>query len=151
MPDYKRGEIYYVTPDYSETGHEIWSRRPAIIVSSDELNCRRSVVEVVYLTTRPKGESPCFVPIHATGRQSTALCDQISTVDKLRLRFTPPSPRVCTGKEMARVDAALLASLALDAPPVPTTIDLDKTRLLAERDIYKTMYEDLLNRLSSTA
>ncbi len=151
MPDYKRGEIYYVNPNYSETGSEIWSGRPAVIVSNDDLNKTRNCVEVVYLTTRPKQDSPCHVTIHATGRQSTALCEQISTVDKLRLTYTPPSPSVCTKKEMAEIDAALLASLALDAPPVPVTIDLDKTRLLAERDIYKTMYEDLLNRLSSTA
>lgn len=28
------------------------------------------------------------------------------------------------------------------------TLDLDKTRLLAERDIYKRMYEDLLERFT---
>ena len=151
MPDYKRGEIYYVNPNYSETGSEIWSGRPAVIVSNDDLNKTRNCVEVVYLTTRPKLESPYHVTIHATGRQSTALCEQISTVDKLRPTYTPPVPSVCTKKEMAEIDAALLASLALDAPPIPATIDLDKTRLLAERDIYKTMYQDLLNRLSSTA
>lgn len=150
MPEYKRGEIYYVRSDYSEVGHEVWSGRPAIVVSNNDLNQTRSCVEVVYLTTRQKTDSPCHVTIHATGKQSIALCEQISTVDKTRLSFNPPAPCVCTKKEMAQIDAALLASLALDAPPVPTTIDLDKTRLLAERDIYKTMYENLLNRLSGT-
>ena len=151
MPDYKRGEIYYVNPNYSETGSEIWSGRPAVIVSSDGQNKALNCVEVVYLTTRPKTDSPCHVTLHATGKQSTALCEQISTVDKLRLSFTPPRPCVCTKKEMAAIDAALLASLALDAPPAPATIDLDKTRLLAERDIYRNLYENLLNRLSGTA
>lgn len=150
MPDYKRGEIYYVSPNYSEVGSEIWSGRPAIVVSNDDLNLRRNVVEVVYLTTRPKEDSPCHVPIHATGKQSTALCEQITTVDKTRLNYNPPAPSCCTKKELAEIDAALLYSLSLDAPPPVTTLDLDKTRLLAERDIYKRMYEDLLDRVSGT-
>ena len=148
MPDYKRGEIYYVSPNYAETGSEIWSGRPSVIVSNDELNRRRNVVEVVYLTTRPKEESPCHVILHATGKQSTALCEQISTVDKVRMTYSGISPRVCTKKEMSQIDAALLASLALDAPAPVTTLDLDKTRLLAERDIYKRMYESLLERIT---
>lgn len=148
MPDYKRGEIYYVAPSYAETGHEIWSGRPAVIVSNDELNRCRNCVEVVYLTTRPKQDSPCHVTIHATGRQSTALCEQISTVDKVRLTYSGSAPCACTRKELTEIDAALLYSLSLDAPAPVTTLDLDKTRLLAERDIYKRMYEDLLERFT---
>lgn len=148
MPDYKRGEIYYVALSYAETGCEIWSGRPAVIVSNDELNRTRNVVEVVYLTTRPKQDSPCHVILHATGKQSTALCEQISTVDKVRLTYSGSAPCACTKKELGEIDAALLYSLSLDAPPPVTTLDLDKTRLLAERDIYKRMYEDLLERFT---
>lgn len=150
MPDYKRGEIYYVAPNYSETGSEIWSGRPAVIVSNDDLNRTRNVVEVVYLTTRPKQDSPSHVIIHATGKQSTALCEQISTVDKVRMAYSGNAPCVCTSKELSQIDAALLYSLSLDAPAPVTTLDLDKTRLLAERDIYKRMYESLLDRISGT-
>lgn len=65
MPDYKRGEIYYVAPNYSETGSEIWSGRPAVIVSNDDLNRNRNCVEVVYLTTPEAGLSqPCGSPCH---------------------------------------------------------------------------------------
>lgn len=149
MPDYKRGQIYWVSPSYDETGAEIWkTNRPAIIVSADMLNMSRNVVEVVFLTTKPHPGSPTHVIIHATGRQSTALCEQISNVDKCRLSFYGSSPCTCTKKEMAQIDAALLASLGLDAPTPVTTLDLDKTRLLAERDIYKRMYEDLLERFT---
>lgn len=148
MPDYKRGEIYYVAPSYTETGSEIWSGCFVVIVSNDELNCCRNCVEVVYLTTRPKNDSPCHVILHATGKQSTALCEQISTVDKVRMTFNGNVPCACTKKELAEIDAALLYSLSLDAPAPVTTLDLDKTRLLAERDIYKRMYEDLLERFT---
>lgn len=148
MPDYRRGEIYYVAPSYAETGTEIWSGRPAVIVSSDELNACRNCVEMVYLTTRPKEDSPFHVTVHATGKQSTALCEQISSVDKSRLSAQYVR---CTPKEMEAIDKALLASLGLDAPRVPATIDLDKMRLLAERDIYKNLYEKMLDRLSGVA
>lgn len=148
MPDYKRGEIYYVAPNYSETGSEIWSGRPAVIVSNDDLNRNRNCVEVVYLTTRPKQDSPSHVVLHATGRQSTALCEQISTVDKVRMTYSGDTPCACTKKELSEIDAALLYSLALNAPAPVMTLDLDKTRLLAERDIYKRMYEDLLERFT---
>ena len=148
MPDYKRGEIYYVSPSYAETGSEIWSGRPAVIVSNDELNRCRNCVEVVYLTTRPKQDSPSHVILHATGRQSTAMCEQISTVDKVRMTYSGDTPCACTKKELSEIDAALLYSLSLDAPAPVTTLDLDKTRLLAERDIYKRMYEDLLERFT---
>ena len=145
----KRGEVYYLT-DRNTLGAEMRKARPGVIVSNDILNQTSEVVEVVYLTTRPKEDSPCHVPIHATGKQSTALCEQITTVDKTRLNYNPPAPSCCTKKELAEIDAALLYSLSLDAPPPVTTLDLGTTRLLAERDIYKRMYEDLLDRVSGT-
>lgn len=148
MSEFQRGEIYYVSPSYAEVGSEIWSGRPAIIVSGNDRNRFSQAVEVVYLTTQPKDNSPVHVLINATGKPSTALCEQITTVDKIRLKDQNVR---CTPKEMAQIDAALLSSLALDAPPVKTVLDLDKIRLLAERDIYKNLYENLLDRLGGPA
>ena len=51
MPDYQRGDICYVTPSYAEVGHEMWSGRPAVIVSCNQNNRHSSTVEVCYLTT----------------------------------------------------------------------------------------------------
>lgn len=160
----KRGEIYYVKPNYAEFGHEMQAGRPAIIVSGNELNASHNCVEVVYLTTRPRRKMATHVLIHATGRMSTALCEQITTVDKYRLSGEPVR---CTPKEMFMIDAAIKNSLGLPeeeenstAEPPPEysagfaqmVLPLcaspeDPLRIAAERDIYKELYYDFLDRL----
>lgn len=81
---YYRGQIYYVHPTIV-VGSEQDGGRPAIIVSNDVGNEFSRVVEVVYLTTREKKPLPTHVQISSTNRPSTALCEQIETVDKERI------------------------------------------------------------------
>ena len=79
-----RGDIFYVNP--SETvGSEQRSGRPAIIVSNPLCNEHSPVVEVVYLTCQYKKPMPTHVRIESAGKRSTALCEQISSVDVSRL------------------------------------------------------------------
>ena len=79
-----RGDIFYVNP--SETvGSEQRSGRPAIIVSNPLCNEHSPVVEVVYLTCQYKKPMPTHVRIESAGKHSTALCEQISSVDVSRL------------------------------------------------------------------
>lgn len=177
MSDFSRGDIYYVNPNYSEVGHEMWSGRPAIIVSSDDQNRRLSVVEVVYLTTRPKENLPTHVIVHATGRMSTAICEQITTVDKVRMK---DGECRCTPKEMAMIDEALRSSLSLpsadrdadsldvlsaglqalrknptpvSAAPKDDTLSLrmELARTEAALATYKSLCSDLLDRLASVS
>lgn len=83
---YHRGQIYYVYPrGYDYTGSEQGGGRPAIIVSNDVGNEYSSVVEVVFLTTREKKPLPTHVKIISSRCPSTALCEQIETVDKERI------------------------------------------------------------------
>ena len=110
MPEYQRGQIYYVNPSYAETGSEQWAGRPAVIVSNDHNNRHSQTVEVCYLTTKPKADLPTHVIVHATGRMSTVLCEQIATVDKVRLE---DGKMFCNSKEMAQIDEALRISLGL--------------------------------------
>ena len=175
MSDFSRGDIYYVNPSYSEVGHEMWSGRPAVIVSSDEQNRRLGVVEVVYLTTRPKENIPTHVIIYATGRMSTAICEQITSVDKVRMK---DGGCKCTPKEMAMIDDALRMSLNLPAsvelkedsfdalsaglnalrknssahPPVSddetSRLRIELAKAEAALATYKTLCADLLDRLS---
>lgn len=108
MMSYSRGEIYFVEK-FKTFGSEQWSGRPGIIVSGD-LNRHNSTVVMVYLTTQPKREMITHVPIYATGLPSTAICEQIHTVDCRRLgRFCGK----CSEAEMRAVDVALQASLGL--------------------------------------
>lgn len=111
----KRGEIYYITP--SENTESVGSEqcnhdRPAIIVSNNTGNKFSPVVEVVYLTTKPKRNLPTHVDIYTTTKPSTALCEQICTVSKLRLR---KYINECTEQEMNDIDMALLISLGISS------------------------------------
>ena len=173
MPEFKRGEIYYVAPSYSETGSEMWSGRPAVIVSNDQNNRFSSTVEVCYMTTRPKSDLPTHVVVHATGKQSTVLCEQISSVDKSRLG---DGGSVCSAKEMALIDEALRISLGLPAfeqadsvdavaaglqalrkDPTPlvladpddTDLRLELARAEASLEVYKTLCADLMDRIGT--
>lgn len=108
---FRRGDIYYVNKAGVTTGSDQMPGRPAIIVSNDMCNTYSSTIEVVYLTTQPKSDLPTHVTIRSTSRQSTALCEQIYTVDVSRIgEFVS----VCTDSEMESVDTALMISLGID-------------------------------------
>lgn len=153
----KRGEIYYIERYRSEeTGSEQHAGRPAIIVSNDKNNEFSETVEVVYLTTQPKNDLPTHVEIRSTTRASVALCEQVTTVSVSRVGEYVGT---CTYSEMRMLETAIAISLSLDlSDPVPQMIgprepdhdfvDLQETiRLQAERDIYKALFERLIEKL----
>lgn len=108
---YVRGEIYYICLR-PVVGSEQQAGRPAIIVSNDKNNTYSDTVEVVYLTTQPKTDLPTHVTIRSTTKVSTALCEQVHTVDTERISDYIAT---CTEQEMGAIDAALLVSLGLSA------------------------------------
>lgn len=114
MDNYKRGDIFYVMRDAIQTGAEIYHGRPAIIVSNDILNATSSLVEVVFLTTQPKKDMGTHVRITSTGRLSTALCEQITTVAIERLGNYIGT---ASDKEMREIDMAIGQSLSLSQNP----------------------------------
>lgn len=152
--DIRRGEIYYIDRPQrdTETGVEQWSGRPAIIVSNDANNAHSDLVEVVYLTTKPKKPLPTHADIHSAKLQSTALCEQITTVDKSRVG---DYVGVLSQRELEALDAALLVSIGIQAEELDDneseithgteqeTISVIK----AERDLYRSLYEKLLDKL----
>ena len=73
-------------------------------------NKHSPVVEVVYLTCQHKPPLPTHVRIDSAGRCSTALCEQITSVDVSRLGDYKGH---LIDREMAQVDTALMASLEL--------------------------------------
>lgn len=107
-----RGEIYFVSRGVT-TGSEQQAGRPAIVVSNEMCNIHSPTVEMVYLTSQPKTDLPTHVTIRSTTKQSTALCEQIMTIDASRLQDYLAT---CTAQEMALIDAALMISLGIDAP-----------------------------------
>nr|DAR09629.1 MAG TPA: PemK-like protein [Caudoviricetes sp.] len=109
-----RGDIFWVRQDYAAVGSEARKNRPAIIVSNEKNNTYSGTVEIVYLTTAEKKPMPTHVSIETMGKQSTALCEAIYTVDKERLENYYCT---LTSDEMKLVGQAVLVSLGLTAPP----------------------------------
>lgn len=154
-----RGDIFFVYKANSY-GAEQQGGRPAVVVSNDTGNKFSECVEVVYLTTKDKKPLPTHCEVVAM-EKSTALCEQVFTVSKDRLA---EYIRSCTDEEMAEIDRALAVSLGLDtalkegkaettehvepANEKQAAPEEDKIRLETERDLYKQMYENLLNRLT---
>lgn len=103
----ERGDIYYIRPHLT-TGSEIWSGRPAIVVSGDRINHAGSTVEVVYLTTRPKEDLPTHVTIRSASRESIAVCEQISTVALERIGTYAGH---VTDAELMNLEIAMMISL----------------------------------------
>ena len=147
----KRGEIYYIESGYCTTGSEQRPGRPAVVVSNDKNNEFSPTIEVVYLTTQPKHDLPTHVTIRSTSRESTTLCEQITSVAVER--FGDYYGNV-TEQEMQHIETALLISLGLGAGIVPNyetpAPSADSSRLAAAEAkcaVLQEMYDALLSKL----
>lgn len=162
----KKGEIWNIEQcSTSSTGTEIWSNRPAIIVSNEATNQKAGFVNVVYLTTKVKREMPYHIKINSGGKEAIAMCEQIFAIDKSRISFYIGE---VTTEELLEIDKALLFSLGISNTLKPNTlftkwvnavsrynlseslnpmdneiIDDDPTteKLRRERNRYKLLYE----------
>lgn len=147
--EYCRGDIFFIS-EGAYVGSEQNGGRPGIIVSNDTGNKYSSNVEIVFLTSREKKPMPTHVEVLCKV-PSTALCENIQTVSKERLsNFI----RSCTTSEMKKIDQALLCSLGLTVAPavgggtqVSTETQSDDSRAEIERNLYKTLYEQLLDKV----
>ena len=159
----RRGEIFYIDRYEGQFGSEQHSGRPGVIVSNDANNETSPTVEVVYMTTRPKKQIPTHVKIYSTGRESTVLCEQVTTVSVDRLGTYIGR---CTNEEMEKIGDAIVISLSLKdcckaavissfekamaRQPVLSLLPPDQETiptLRAERDAYKDLCDRLLDRL----
>lgn len=109
----RRGDIYYIKPAARSTpnGVDELTARPAIVVSNNKNNLYSDYIEIVFLTTRYKRKLPTHVEIASAPRPSTALCENIQTINVERLSNYVAK---ATAKEMREIDAALAISVGLD-------------------------------------
>ena len=125
--------------------------RPAVVVSNQQNNRYGEVVEVIYLTTAPKRDLPTHVTIRSSGRVSTALCKQISTVSVERLG------NYCghvSDSELTAIENAMLISLGIQLAPVSeeseeTPPPMPESRLAeveARCRVLQELYDALLDR-----
>ena len=170
IKDVHRGEVWYYTFTKAETGSEQSgdSGRPCVIVSNESNNHFSPTVTVIPLTTKDKKPLPTHVYVDIGAVSGTALCEQILTISKERLRDYNGEIDFKTQKE---IDKALSVQLALaekkaeakpeeikPAPPVPVMQDKELIQQLQEadnklkviereRDTYKELYNNLLEKL----
>ena len=146
--EYKRGEIYYVRRGVT-TGRETITGRPAVIISNDRLNNCNGVVEVVFLTSTIKPLSPEHIVIKSSGRLSTVLCEQISSVDVSRLEGFIGC---CTPEEMTKIEEGILHSLGIEKYKSELMSDdqivYRMNSIKAERDVYRNLYNELFERVT---
>lgn len=162
----KRGDIYWIEPNKYRpaVGSVQKPGRPGIVVSNDANNSRSNTVEIVYLTSQPKKDMPTHCTIESTGRVSTVLCEQVTTVSIEQLGGYIGQ---CTDEEMAEVDRCLTISLGLPDPMEDLlnatreagtiqeiynpamhihNLELDLAAANARAKLMKEMYFDLLER-----
>lgn len=170
--DIKRGNIHYIEIP-NAIGHEMMKDRPGVIISCDPMNYTSPVVSVVFLTGSRPADVPYHVKVSAAASvrhgTSTALCEHIYTVDKSRVGKCMGR---CSEEEMAAIDDGILMSLALgdgkykgpqsqkvyekDAcvnitkkvPEIPAVEPIALAVVERERDIYKGLYEKLLDSMT---
>ena len=160
----KRGEIYYIESTYRETGSEQRGGRPAVIVSNDKNNENSEVVEVVYMTTKPKKRPPnsCIYPertlpfyrLMRTGKQRKREKDRDADrkIDKERARSRGLCSGNLSGDRLHAKPAAKEAEHLLEEiSKQPLRIvqqdpDVEKIKLETERDLYRNLYNELLNK-----
>ncbi len=156
----KKGEIYYINHSQNYQGSEQAGGRPAIVVSNDANNIHSTVYEVVYLTTQDKTPLPTHVTIRSSNRVSTALCEQVASVSLER--FGDYIGKV-TDEEMKAINKALMISFDLLEPVTiaedtcikraetieEAVMTIDEALIVTgtERDTYKRLYEQVLNKL----
>ena len=138
----KRGQIYYIARGYT-TGCEMWGGRPGIIMSNDQNNRASGTVEVVYLTTMSKKDLPTHVTIRSLEWESTALCEQVTSVSVDRLGR-------CMGEiteaEMQSLEIAMLISLGIrmeQAEPKKTEDPVVELRQALDRAAVTSLRHEL--------
>lgn len=117
----QKGDIWFVTDgDIRQTGNEMWSNRPGVVISNNTSNKYSGVISVVYLTTsKNKKINPTHIPVMSGGQKAIALCEQIVTVDNSRL--TDYIGKLAAD-EAANVDSALMFQLGINPATRPTNI-----------------------------
>ena len=79
----ERGEIWWVNLDPA-VGREIKKRRPCVVISANEVNRIRATPVVIPLNSSPEAAPPIILSVPSAGKNSVAVLDQISAVDKKR-------------------------------------------------------------------
>ena len=176
MMDIRRGDIFYISggKTYAGYGRQSDSGRPAIIVSNDAMNKTADYVEVVYLTTQEKKPLPTHCE-SICRQKSTAMCETIYTVNKDRVgdyvkSLTSQELAALNECLMHSIGLSYISDFSepydkdyadlqdeidtLRSKNAKLTeelhyakqVDSDSQSIITERDLYKRLYEQLLDK-----
>ncbi len=82
-----RGDIHWVNfPKRDPQDSEMEKTRPCVILSLTAVNAVRRTVVVIPLTSSPEPAPPIAIAVTSAGPDSIAVCDQVTAVDKRRLK-----------------------------------------------------------------
>jgi len=105
--DCKRGEIFFADLGTSTFGSEQVCARPVLVVQNNVGNKFAPTVIIVCITS---SKSKAGIPTHVNWGENTFLCEQIKTIDKLRLlKYLETVPHAV----MERVNQSIRISLGL--------------------------------------
>jgi mRNA interferase MazF len=80
-----RGDIYWV--ELSPTkGSEIGKLCPCVLIGATPINQARHTVVVIPLSSSAQARPPLTIAVSCLNKTAVAVCDQIRTVDKGRLK-----------------------------------------------------------------
>ena len=111
-----RGSLVWVSLDPAR-GAEVPKTRPCVVVSRTEANDISSTVTIVPLSSVTGRAADRLVQPLVSAKEthlskdSRALCDQVRTIDKGRVRGTVG---VLSGKLLAKIDRGLILHLELE-------------------------------------
>lgn len=108
-----RSEVWYVDP-VGTIGSEQRGERPAVIVSNDIGNKNAPIVEIIYITTQIKPKLPTHVQINNFKLTGTALCENVTTIDKSRLKSRLT---LLSDQQMTLIEKAMCISLDITKKP----------------------------------
>lgn len=80
----EQSSIYWFDPEPTK-GSELRKVRPCIVVSPNEMNKKLATVLIVPLTSNIR-PWPFRISITVLGQKSSAACDQLRVIDRVRLR-----------------------------------------------------------------
>ena len=107
----KRGDIHWVDfPKRDPKGSEIEKTRPCVILSLSSVNALRRTVVVVPLTSSPEPVPPVAIAVASAGPDSVAVCDQVTAVDKRRVKNRSGS---LSAKDMQAIEQSVRLVLGL--------------------------------------
>lgn len=158
----KRGDIYYVSRDYTEVGHEERGGRPAVIVSTNDINNEGYGAIVCYMTTSPNSSSLYHCTVNSFNeRNSVVLAETVRYVAASRIGNYAGH---LSDEDMMKVEDCL--ALALDFNRIETeaadegefeeenteedeNIRTENVILKRELAIYKELYSALLDKVTA--